>query len=84
MLIFAIKLRTWLILFAWLAGAPIVHVLQLGPIYVLGSLILVIFLNLGSRQQGEASAYSIFNNFQELPGQLNAGRFDEQLRQGHM
>ncbi|KAL0055170.1 hypothetical protein WJX82_008128 [Trebouxia sp. C0006] len=37
-----------------------------------------------ARQQGEASAYSIFNNFQELPGQLNAHRLDDQLRHGQM
>ena len=84
MFVFAIRLQTWLIFVAWLAGAPVAHAMSLGPIYILGSLILVIFMNLGRRQEGEASAYSIFNNFQELPGQLNAGRLDEQLRQGHM
>lgn len=83
-IVFGIRLQTWLMLLAWLAGAPIAHKMQVGPIYVLGSLILVIFLNLGRRQQGEASAYSIFNNFQELPGQLNAHRLDDQLRRGQM
>ncbi len=83
-IVFGIRLQTWLMLLAWLAGAPVAHKMQVGPIYVLGSLILVIFLNLGRRQQGEASAYSIFNNFQELPGQLNAHRLDDQLRRGQM
>lgn len=83
-IVFGIRLQTWLMLLVWLAGAPVAHKLQVGPIYVLGSLILVIFLNLGRRQHGEASAYSVFNNFQELPGQLNAHRLDDQLRRGQM
>lgn len=83
-IIFGIRLQTWLLFLAWLVGAPVAHALQLGPIYVLGSLILVIFLNLGKRQVGEASAYSIYNDFQELPGQLNAHRLDDQLRRGQM
>ena len=57
---------------------------QVGPMYVLISIVAVIFGNLGTRAQGEQSAYSIFNNFRELPGQLNAGRLDEQLRRGQM
>ena len=73
MVLFGLSLQTWLMLLAWLAGAPIAHALQVGPIYVLGSLILVIFLNLGRRQQGEASAYSIYNNFQEMIIVIAAG-----------
>ena len=84
MIVFAVRLQTWLISFAWLASILIAHHFSVGPVYILSTLILVIFLNLGSRQQGEASAYSIFNNFQELPGQLNAGRLDDQLRRGQM
>ncbi|KAL3133178.1 hypothetical protein ABBQ38_007069 [Trebouxia sp. C0009 RCD-2024] len=84
MVVFAVHLQTWLIFVAWLASIPIAHAMSIGPLYILGSLILVIFRNLGKRQPGEASAYSIFNDFQELPGQLNAGRLDEQLRHGHM
>ena len=82
--LFALRLRTWLTMIAWVAGAPVAHKFSLGPLYILGSLILVIFLNLGTRQAGEASAYSIFNNFQELPGQLNAHRLDDQMRRGQM
>ena len=84
MVVFAVRLQTWLMFIAWLASIPIAHALSIGPLYILGTLILVIFKNLGNRQPGEASAYSIFNNFQELPGQLNAGRLDDQLRRGQM
>lgn len=82
--LFALRLRTWLAIIAWIAGAPLAHQFSVGPLYILGSLILVIFLNLGIRQAGEASAYSIYNNFQELPGQLNAHRLDDQMRRGQM
>jgi hypothetical protein len=51
---------------------------------VLASFVLVMLCNLGKRRKGEASAYSVFNGFQELPGQLNAQRMDEQLRRGQM
>ncbi|PNH12785.1 hypothetical protein TSOC_000321 [Tetrabaena socialis] len=44
-----------------------------------------IFTNLGTRRAGEASAYSIFNRgVQRLPGQLDAGEIDRQMRQGQM
>jgi hypothetical protein len=41
-------------------------------------------VNLGKRGEGEASAYSIFNGFQELPGQLNAGHYEQAIRRGQM
>lgn len=58
--------------------------MQVGEIFVLLSMVVLILCNLGQRKEGEASAYSIFNNFRELPGQLNANRLDEQLRRGHL
>ncbi|KAK9906447.1 hypothetical protein WJX75_001982 [Coccomyxa subellipsoidea] len=67
-----------------MAGAPIASKYQVGEIYVLLTLMTVIFCNLGTRREGEASAYSIFNNFRELPGQLNANMLDDQLRRGQM
>lgn len=57
---------------------------QVGPIYILASIIAAMFLNLGKRQPGQASAYTIFNNFRELPGQLNADVLDQQLRTGQL
>ena len=58
--------------------------MQVGEIYVLVTLMTVILCNLGTRREGEASAYSIFNNFRELPGQLNANMLDDQIRRGQM
>lgn len=62
---------------------PCYHV-QVGEIYVLATLVTLILCNLGTRKEGEASAYSIFNGFRELPGQLNANVLDDQIRRGQM
>lgn len=51
---------------------------------MLGTIMAIIYVNLGTRQAGEASAYSIFNQGRELPGQLNAGAIDDQMRRGQM
>ena len=37
-------------------------------------------VGLGTRKEGEASAYSIFNGFNELPGAFNAAQLDDQMR----
>ena len=37
-------------------------------------------VGLDTRKEGEASAYSIFNGFNELPGAFNAARLDDQMR----
>ena len=59
--------------------------MQVGPVYIIVSAAALIFLNLGRRKAGEASAYSIFNaGFRELPGQLNAAAMDGQLRRGQL
>lgn len=59
--------------------------MQVGPVYIIVSAAALIFLNLGRRKAGEASAYSIFNaGFRELPGQLNAAAMDDQLRRGQL
>ncbi len=52
---------------------------------MLGTILVVIFTNLGTRKPGEASAYSVFNEgMRALPGQLNADAIDDQMRRGQM
>ncbi|CAI6005261.1 unnamed protein product [Closterium sp. NIES-65] len=74
----------WLLVILWFIAAPLLQIyFELGPLFILGTCFALIFFNLGTRQQGEASAYSIFNEgFQELPGTLNAQRLDEHIRAG--
>lgn len=83
-LVFGVRPWVWLATAAWIFFAPIVAHYELGPLYVLGTICGLIFLNLGTRQAGEASAYSIFNQFRALPGQLTADEIDRQFRQGQM
>ena len=53
---------------------------DLGPIFVIFTGFACIYFGLGTRQPGEASAYSVFNNFVELPGTYNAAQLEDQLR----
>lgn len=58
---------------------------HVGPLYVLGSIVAVVFINLGTRLPGEQSAYSVFNEgIRSLPGQLDADSIDDQMRRGQM
>lgn len=81
--IFSISLKAWVGMILWFSLAPVAHRWDLGPLYILGTGFLIILLNLGRRQHGELSAYSIFNEgFRELPGTLNAERLDRDIRAG--
>ena len=76
--------RFWLGVAAWCVGAHASARAELGPLYILGTIFILIAINLGQRAAGQASAYSIFNNFRRLPGQLTAEDLDHQLRHGQM
>ncbi|MCO5600203.1 hypothetical protein L7F22_054312 [Adiantum nelumboides] len=83
-LLFSVSLRGWIVLFGWFALAPVAYRWELGPLYILATAFAVIFFNLGKRQEGDISAYSIFNEgFRELPGTLNAERLDRDIRAGY-
>ncbi|KNA10761.1 hypothetical protein SOVF_141360 [Spinacia oleracea] len=83
--IFSLSLKAWALIILWFILAPVAHRWDLGPLYILGTGFFIIFWNLGNRQSGELSAYSIFNeDFRELPGTLNAERLDRDLRTGQL
>lgn len=83
MAIFSLRLKVWAVIIMWFILAPIAHKWDVGPLYILGTGFVIIFLNLGKRQQGDMSAYSIFNeDFRELPGTFNAERVDRDIRAG--
>lgn len=81
--LFHLRPRNIVIVLLAIAAAPLAQAWELGPIYIICCIILAIFANLGQRRDGEASAYSIFNNFRRLPGQLDMDQVDQQIRQGH-
>jgi len=83
MAIFSLSLKAWAVTVLWFILAPVAHRLDLGPLFILGTGFVIIILNLGQRQPGDLSAYSIFNEeFRELPGTLNADRLDRDIRTG--
>lgn len=83
MVLFSLSMKAWVIIAMWFLLAPIAQKYDVGPLYILGTGFLIILLNLGRRQQGDVSAYSIFNeDFRELPGTLNADRIDRDIRAG--
>ncbi|GBG66255.1 hypothetical protein CBR_g57857 [Chara braunii] len=51
--IFSIKLHTWVLIIAWLCLSPVAAKWDLGPIYVLGTAFALLLTNLGRRQSGE-------------------------------
>ncbi|XP_011028217.1 PREDICTED: uncharacterized protein LOC105128309 isoform X2 [Populus euphratica] len=81
--LFSLSLKAWAVFILWFILAPVAHRWDLGPIYIIGTGFVIILLNLGRRQAGDLSAYSIFNeDFRELPGTLNADRLDRDIRAG--
>ncbi|KAL9231207.1 hypothetical protein vseg_006463 [Gypsophila vaccaria] len=83
--IFSLSLKAWAFIVLWFMLAPVAHQWELGPLYILATGFATIFLNLGHRQAGELSAYSIFNeDFRELPGTFNADRLDRDIRTGQL
>eukprot|EP00873_Tetraselmis_striata_P038215 jgi/Tetstr1/458479/TSEL_004333.t1 len=72
------KLAMWAA--AFIASCRIGYAIPFMLISAIGAML----VNLGKRGEGEASAYSIFNGFQELPGQLNAGHYERAIRRGEM
>ncbi|KAL9254249.1 hypothetical protein AKJ16_DCAP14911 [Drosera capensis] len=83
MAILSLSLKAWVLIILWFILAPVAHRWDLGPIYILLTGFAIIFFNLGRRQEGDVSAYSIFNeDFRELPGTLNADRLDRDIRAG--
>ena len=68
----------------WVTGLAGSNYVGHAVVYLLLSAIAAMCVNLGTRKEGEASAYSIFNGFRDLPGQLTADRFEQAIRRGEM
>lgn len=66
---------------AWTVCAPLAARYASGTLYVLVTVFLLMICNLGTRREGDASAYSLFNdNAQALPGQMGAEHIDNAIR----
>mmetsp|Transcript_17507 Transcript_17507/g.42474 ORF Transcript_17507/g.42474 Transcript_17507/m.42474 type:complete len:383 (+) Transcript_17507:290-1438(+) len=54
--------------------------LGFGAVFVLVMGLVTVFMNLGERKAGQASAYTIFNNFQPLEGELRMEQIEAEMR----
>jgi hypothetical protein len=64
---------------------PLAAKASLGPVYIIVSLMCLMITNLGTRKEGEASAYSIFNQgVRRLPGEMTQEQVDNAFRGRHM
>ena len=77
--------RFWGGLLAWAAACKVASWYDLGPVFFLASIFALILLNLGRREEGALSGYSLFNpGGRRLAGQLTAEELDGQLRRGNL
>ncbi|WJX34259.1 hypothetical protein P8452_22387 [Trifolium repens] len=60
-------IKAWVLIVMWFILAPVAHRWDLGPLYL---------------QLAFVSFSSIWEDFRELPGTLNADRFDRDIRAG--
>lgn len=66
-------------------GSKVASFYYIGGPYIVMTVLLLMFMNLGKRKEGTLSAYSWFNTAgRRLPGDLNADVLDHQLRRGQM
>jgi len=65
----------------WIAAWMLFIYQDFGSLWIILSLMLSMFFNLGTRKAGELSAYSVFNkDFKKLLGTLDARDIDNEIR----
>mmetsp|Transcript_39362 Transcript_39362/g.40099 ORF Transcript_39362/g.40099 Transcript_39362/m.40099 type:complete len:199 (+) Transcript_39362:143-739(+) len=80
--ILEIKMNTWLYIILWTGIFSIMHRYEWGSLWVILSLFGAVFLNLGTRKEGESelSAYSVFNKgCQRLLGTMTVEQFEREI-----
>ncbi|KAL1524743.1 hypothetical protein AB1Y20_019626 [Prymnesium parvum] len=71
--------RTWAWIALWVIAGRGFKFAGFGAPFFIASLIGLILLNLGTRREGEASAYTVFNEGNALPGQLRQEDLEREL-----
>ncbi|CAM9553584.1 unnamed protein product [Ascophyllum nodosum] len=65
---------------AWLIGWAVFTWIEFGAVYFIVSAIAMVFINLGESDEGEWSAYSVFNaGCRALLGTMNAEQFEREI-----
>uniref|UniRef100_A0A7S0LJ73 Ubiquitin-like domain-containing protein n=1 Tax=Coccolithus braarudii TaxID=221442 RepID=A0A7S0LJ73_9EUKA len=74
-------MRGWLKTIVWIVLLVSARYVQFGMPFLIASAMVLMFQNLGTRRAGEASAYTVFNNFRALPGQLQLEDLQREILQ---
>jgi len=75
-----LSLELFLKLLLWFLLLFIFVRLEFATVYIIISIFVLIFVNLGHRRDGELSAYHVFNeNFKELPGTLRLSQLEREM-----
>tara|TARA_B100000524_G_scaffold142248_1_gene71381 strand:+ start:663 stop:1484 length:822 start_codon:yes stop_codon:yes gene_type:complete len=75
-----LPLKTWVLGSGWVLLLLASRYLQVGSVFLMGSAIVFMLTNLGTRTDGP-SAYTVFNrDLRALPGQLQMDDFERELR----
>lgn len=73
--------RSWLSFLIWASLWKLFIYIEFGSLYIIITLFAAIFSNLGQKQEGDLSAYSVFNKgFTTLLGQSTGQQFDNEIR----
>lgn len=76
-----VELKTIALTTMWSAGYWTFLQWEFGSLYIMISILVAMFMNLGERKKGELSTYSVFNKgFRNLPGQLRGEDIDREIR----
>ena len=76
-----VKIRTWLQMLLWTLIWNLFILIEFGSLFIIISLFAAIFCNLGQREEGDLSAYSVFNKgYTTLLGQSTGQQFDKEIR----
>jgi Uncharacterized conserved domain (SAYSvFN) len=73
--------RSWLSILIWASLWKLFIYIEFGSLYIIITLFAGIFSNLGQKEEGDLSAYSVFNKgFTTLLGQSTGQQFDNEIR----
>lgn len=77
----SIKLRHMILFLVWVISLWVFSYLEFATVFVILTGFALIFINLGTRNKDDISAYSVFNSgFQRMMGTLTAEQFDREIR----
>ena len=76
-----VSAKTWLKMALWASLWKLFIYIEFGSLFIIVSLFAAVFGNLGQKEAGDLSGYSVFNKgFKTLLGQSTGQQFDNEIR----